>query len=96
MNAAAGTNNLGYAGGAQATLLDWQTAISGDANSVDVNPLYVNLTANDFAPSNPLVDAIADASVNVTTDIFGTTRAVTPDPGAVSYTHLTLPTICSV
>ena len=86
MNAAAGTNNLGYAGGAQATLLDWQTAISGDANSVDVNPLYVNLTANDFAPSNPLVDAIADASVNVTTDIFGTTRAVTPDPGAIEFT----------
>ncbi|MDF1676444.1 MAG: fibronectin type III domain-containing protein [Vicingaceae bacterium] len=86
MNAPAGTNNLGYAGGAQATLVDWQTATSGDANSVDVNPLYVNLTANNYAPSNPLVDAIADASVNVTTDIFGITRAVTPDPGAIEFT----------
>lgn len=86
MNAPAGTNNLGYAGGAQATLVDWQTATSGDANSVDVNPIYVNPTANNYAPSNPLVDAIADASVNVTTDIFGTTRAATPDPGAIEFT----------
>lgn len=86
MNAPAGTNNLGYAGSAQATLVDWQTATSGDANSVDVNPIYVNPTANNYAPSNPLVDAIADASVNVTTDIFGTTRAATPDPGAIEFT----------
>ena len=85
INAPAGTNNLGYSGSDQASLLDWQTATTGDANSVDAQPLYVNPTANNFAPSSPLVDGIADPSVNVLTDIFGVTRAVTPDPGAIEF-----------
>ncbi|MCW8941068.1 MAG: fibronectin type III domain-containing protein [Flavobacteriales bacterium] len=84
-------NNTGYFGGNQNTLADWQTATSGDASSVDADPLYVNPTANDFAPSSPLVDGIADASVNVTTDIFGVTRAVTPDPGAIEFTPPSCP-----
>ncbi|HEY9083078.1 MAG TPA: fibronectin type III domain-containing protein, partial [Vicingaceae bacterium] len=84
-------NNTGYFGGNQNTLVDWQTATTGDANSVDAQPLYVNSTANDFTPSSPLVDGIADPSVNVLTDIFGVTRAVTPDPGAIEFTPPSCP-----
>ncbi len=84
-------NNTGYFGGAQNTLTDWQTATGGDTNSVDADPLYVNPTANDFAPSSPLIDGIADPSANVLTDIFGVTRAVTPDPGAIEFTPPSCP-----
>lgn len=84
-------NNIGYIGGNQNTLLNWQAASLGDANSVDVDPIFVNPAANNYMPSSPLVDAIADATVGVATDIFGTTRAVTPDPGAIEFTPPSCP-----
>ncbi len=85
INAPAGTNNLGYSGGAQATLVDWQTATSQDANSFDADPLYVNILANDLTPSNGTIDGIADATVGVINDFYGTARAATPDPGAIEF-----------
>jgi len=91
MNAAAGTNGIGWFSVNQATLTNWQTASSGDANSVDADPLFINVAASNFTPSSPLVDGIADATVGVTTDIFGTTRAVTPDPGAIEFVPPTCP-----
>lgn len=91
MNAPAGTNNLGYSGGDQATLLDWQTATSGDANSADDEPMFLNILSNDYTPSNAPIDGIADATVGVTTDFFGITRAATPDPGAIEFTPPTCP-----
>ncbi len=85
INAPAGTNNLGYYSAAQNTLVDWQTASSQDANSSDASPLYVNLSANDLTPSNPSIDGMANAAVGVANDFYGTTRAATPDPGAIEF-----------
>src|SRR5690606_4917767 len=81
INAPAGTNNLGYSGGAQATLVDWQTATSQDASSSDADPIYANLLSNDYTPTNSVIDNMADASVGVTNDFFGAARAATPDVG---------------
>lgn len=91
MNAPAGTNNLGYYAGDQATLTAWQTASSGDANSADDEPMFLNILSNDYTPSNAPIDGIADATVGVTTDFFGTTRAATPDPGAIEFTPPSCP-----
>ncbi|HEY9082254.1 MAG TPA: fibronectin type III domain-containing protein, partial [Vicingaceae bacterium] len=86
INAPAGTNNLGYFSATnQATLVDWQTASSQDASSSDADPLYVNMLSNDYTPTNAAIDGIADASVGVVNDFFGTARAVTPDPGAIEF-----------
>src|SRR5690606_3507195 len=86
MGATDGTTGIGYSGGAQSTLTDWQTATSGDANSVDVNPLFVNPLGGDFSPTNPAVNDIG-TSVGVTTDFSGDPRsATTPDPGAYEFT----------
>jgi len=93
MNAAGGTNGIGWYSTNQATLTDWQLVNGAvyDANSVDADPLFINVAANNFTPSSPLVDGIADATVGVATDIFGTTRAVTPDPGAIEFVPLSCP-----
>ncbi|PJB14019.1 MAG: hypothetical protein CO118_10755, partial [Flavobacteriales bacterium CG_4_9_14_3_um_filter_32_8] len=85
INAPAGTNNLGYYTAAQTTLVDWQTASAGDANSADVDPIYVNILSNNYAPTNVAIDGIADNTVGVINDFFGIARAVTPDPGAIEF-----------
>jgi len=93
LNAPAGTNGIGWYSTNQATLSDWQLVNGAiyDANSVGADPLFINVAANNFMPSSPLVDGIADATVGVATDIFGTTRAVTPDPGAIEFVPPTCP-----
>src|SRR5690606_10231647 len=85
INAPAGTNNLGYSGGNRLALLDWQTATSGDSNSVEFDPMFVNSTSAQLIPTNAGVNGIADTSVNVPTDFNGVSRSATPDPGAFEF-----------
>src|SRR5690606_33536764 len=51
VNSSEGSTAIGYSGGDQSTLLDWQTASGGDANSVSVNPLFVDPTIDDYSPN---------------------------------------------
>ena len=53
--------------------------------------MFLNILSNDYTPSNAPIDGIADATVGVTTDFFGITRAATPDPGAIEFTPPTCP-----
>ncbi|HSI91345.1 MAG TPA: hypothetical protein VK927_09530, partial [Adhaeribacter sp.] len=78
--------NVGYKSGAQTTLADWQSAASSDANSVSVDPMYLDVAAGNLKPTNSTVNNIG-ALVGVTTDITGATRSTTaPDPGAYEFT----------
>ena len=49
-NALFATNgaHVGFSGGGRATLLDWQHATAGDANSLGVDPGFVNPTSDDY------------------------------------------------
>jgi len=87
---AAGTNNfVGYYTTDQTTLTDWQTASTQDANSVNVNPLF--LGADDLHPSNPALNNLG-TPVPVLVDIDGTTRdAATPDMGAYEFVPASCP-----
>ncbi|MFC5270637.1 T9SS type A sorting domain-containing protein [Adhaeribacter terreus] len=80
--------NVGYYSGAKATLADWQTASSQDANSVSVDPMFTNLTTGDLKPTNSTVNGIGTAlTPAVTDDITGATRSTSnPDPGAHEFT----------
>ncbi|PZD79561.1 fibronectin type III domain-containing protein [Mesonia sp. K7] len=82
------TSAIGYYGtAAQATLTDWQTASSGDANSVDVDPIFAAPATGQLNPNNPAVDNIGTPIASVTTDINGNPRsATTPDIGAFEFT----------
>jgi hypothetical protein len=66
----------------------WQTATSGDANSINSNPQYhgpLNLVPLPGSPNNN-----AGTPIAVTTDILGATRsATTPDIGAFEFTGAT-------
>src|SRR5690606_39368188 len=86
-----GTTGIGYSGSAQTTLADWQTATSGDANSVDVDPRFANRLSSDFMPTNSAVNNIG-TPVGVTTDYSGNPRnATTPDPGVYEFTPPSCP-----
>jgi gliding motility-associated-like protein len=70
----------------QATLGDWQTASSKDANSIATNPLFANATGGDLTPTNASVDNLG-TPLGVLIDINGATRsATTPDMGAYEFT----------
>ena len=77
---------IGYTGGDQPTLADWQTASSQDANSLSTNPLYTSLGAGNLVPMSGVLDNKGQF-VNITTDIQNTTRSTTtPDIGAYEFT----------
>lgn len=79
---AAANKFFGYNGTNQATLADWQTATSQDANSLAVNPFYVNLSLNNLQPTSPTLND-SGVPVGITTDILGASRSATnPDIGA--------------
>jgi uncharacterized repeat protein (TIGR01451 family) len=76
------TGNLGVGGADIPTLAAWQTAVSDDANSLNVDPLYVSTTDPHLQPASPLLGAGTPAG-GITTDIDGDPRsATTPEIGA--------------
>lgn len=79
------TVNTGYNGTNQATLANWQAAASQDANSVTVNPLYLNYSLGNLTPTAPSLNDLG-TPVGVTTDVLGATRSTTsPDMGAYEF-----------
>jgi gliding motility-associated-like protein len=73
---------IGYNGANQATLADWQTASSQDANSVYGNPYYTNIAIGNLEPRSPVLDN-KGTPVAIVSDIENEGRsATTPDVGA--------------
>lgn len=71
-----------YAGPDIATIADWRTTTSGDANSLQINPLLNSPTVLVPQPSSPALNA-GVVIPTVTNDIIGTVRnATTPTIGA--------------
>ncbi|HEX6915886.1 MAG TPA: T9SS type A sorting domain-containing protein [Chitinophagaceae bacterium] len=80
-----GTQNVGYQGGAQSTLASWQSVSGQDANSIVIDPMYLNAPAGDFTPTEPLINNLG-ANVGVAFDILDSVRNVSnPDPGAFEF-----------
>ena len=81
----AGTNNyIGFHSSNRTTLADWQAAISGDANSISVDPLFTGTP--DLMPSNPAMNNLGTTVPGITTDILGAARnATNPDMGAYEF-----------
>ena len=91
LNAAAGTNGIGYYGAGFATLADWKTANTNafDQASTGIDPMMVNGAAGDFTPTANLVDN-SGTPVGVLKDILGVNRSnAAPDPGAYEFSTLT-------
>lgn len=88
-----GTNNIGSWGtAAQATLADWRTASSKDANSLSILPSFVDVNTGNYAPNEPTLDNKGTPIAGVTTDILAQTRsASTPDIGAYEWS----PVVCT-
>jgi hypothetical protein len=78
--------SVGYLTSARATLADWRTATSGDANSVSVNPQVVSTATGVLQPLNLALNNTGTPIAGITTDILGTTRSTTtPDIGAYEF-----------
>lgn len=66
----------------QATLANWQTASSQDANSWFVDPVYTNLALSNLKPTAAGMNDLG-SPVGIGSDILGVSRnATTPDIGA--------------
>lgn len=66
----------------QATLANWQTASSQDANSSYIDPLYTNPGLGNLKPTAASMNDLG-AALGITTDILGVSRSATaPDLGA--------------
>ena len=72
--------NVGFLGGARATLTNWQTATGQDVNSLSVDPLLVSTTDLHLQNGSPMVNA--GTLVSVATDIDAQARVAAPDIGA--------------
>ncbi|MGI4865047.1 MAG: beta strand repeat-containing protein [Janthinobacterium lividum] len=76
--------------GDYATLAAWQAAISQEANSVSVDPQFVQTTTTPYnlTPSNAALNNTGTPISGVTTDYTGATRGTTPDIGGIEFTPL--------
>ncbi|MGM0647597.1 MAG: T9SS type A sorting domain-containing protein, partial [Bacteroidota bacterium] len=82
-------SNIAYWSGAKATLADLQSANSMDANSIEADPVFTNVSSNDLTPISSAVDNIGTPIPSITTDIFGSPRdPATPDAGAIEFTGI--------
>lgn len=86
--------NLAFIGSARATLANLQTGFGGNANSINVAPVFVSATDFHLATSgNGLLDNKGTAVADVTVDADGVTRnATTPDLGSYEFTAVVLGT----
>lgn len=74
--------NLGYYNTAYSTLAAMQAGTSGDVNSINTDPLFLNQSIADLHTGSADLDGTG-TPVGVLTDIDGTTRSLTtPDRGA--------------
>jgi hypothetical protein len=89
-SAGSGSQNVGYYNANDySTLANWQTANGGiyDAKSVNVNPLFENLGANNLKPKAATLNNIGTPITGLSTDFNEITRDSTnPDPGAFEFT----------
>jgi gliding motility-associated-like protein len=86
INAAAGTNSIGFFTTDRPTLLSWRTATVQDDQSFDLIPVYFNTTALNYSPSNAGIDNRGFA-LGIADDINSAPRSVsTPDLGAFEFT----------
>ncbi|MFD2719066.1 beta strand repeat-containing protein [Hymenobacter monticola] len=71
-----------------ATLAAWQTATGQEANSVSVDPQFVQTTAVPYnlTPTNVALNNVGTPITGVTVDYTGATRGTTPDIGAYEFT----------
>lgn len=78
-----GTNaSVGFIGTNQPTLIDWQTATSGDLNSLSVDPQLVSLLDFHFVDTSTPLLGKGIAIAGITTDIDYETRDSIPEIGA--------------
>ncbi|SHJ97161.1 T9SS type A sorting domain-containing protein [Epilithonimonas mollis] len=84
--------NLAYIGSARATLANLQTGFGGNANSINVLPVFASATTLDIATTgNAALDNKGTPVAEVTVDINGNTRSsTTPDLGGYEFTDITL------
>ncbi|MBD3246338.1 MAG: hypothetical protein GF333_04940 [Candidatus Omnitrophica bacterium] len=73
--------SIGYYGGVQSTLSDWQTATGQDANSFSSNPLYTSTTDLHIGDGSPCQNT-GTALAGYSDDYDGDARADPPDIGA--------------
>lgn len=75
------SGSLDTTGTDYANLAAWQTAVSDDANSLSVDPLFVS-TSNLHLQSGSTVVNVGTTGTGVTVDLDGQTRDAMPDMGA--------------
>jgi hypothetical protein len=74
---------IGYLGVAQVTLPAWQTATGQDANSQNIDPVFVSVTDLHF--TNAALDNLGFYLTSVPTDYTGVNRTNPPDMGAYEF-----------
>jgi trimeric autotransporter adhesin len=92
INAAGGTNYIGFYTTNRATLANWQTATAQEANSFSINPVYTDpspAVAN-FSPANAGIDN-KGLPIGIDSDIDDNVRTA-PDVGAYEF----VPPPCSI
>jgi hypothetical protein len=83
VNPSSSSSYVGFLVSNYTTLSAWQNGTGYDLNSSSADPVYNNISALNYAPTNILVNNMA-FPVGVTTDFYNTNRSMaTPDPGAI-------------
>ncbi|MFL5744985.1 MAG: gliding motility-associated C-terminal domain-containing protein, partial [Niastella sp.] len=79
------TNAVGYSGGTQITLANWQTKTGKDLLSVSSDPLYTNAALFNLIPTDKTIDNLGQY-VGINNDITGAVRNNQhPDIGAYEF-----------
>jgi len=73
---------LGYIATDKTTFSDWKTTTNHDSNSYNTDPKFTS--KSDFAPKQAAINNKAKAGLS-SSDLFGNTRAATPDIGAIEF-----------